>query len=710
MTLFLKKGFLIIFIFLLSNITIAQNKGIDSLKNELSIAVQDTIKYKLLGNISLKLSSINQNEAKKYASEALIISKKIDDKLIIATSYNRLGVIENALGNYDEAYLNYDNAIKILESEKSQPFYVLYVETILNKGIVYLNQGEHEKSLSILFKSLKGAENINDKIVAEEKMAAAYTNIANVFFHQQKLDEALKYFLKSLELSKKNNNQSAVATTLGGIGIVYGSKNELDKAAEYFIEQSEINEVIGNKQGAATAIGNLGIVYTYQGKLEKALECQLKSLEYGKELDDKRLIAYGYNNIGQAHFALANRDKAIDYMNKSLELAIEMKLRSLISDNYKGMADIYKNAGQYDLALEYLTQYIAIKDTLFNEKSNKQITEMQTKYETEKKETENKLLTKDNALKDAQLNRQQLITFGVGIVLVLALGLTVLIFISYKRKKKNNLLLERKNIAIENQKNEIENKNRLITDSIDYAKDIQDAIMPLISNIKKVFADAFIFYQPKDVVSGDFYWFYESKNHVYLSAIDCTGHGVPGAFMSLMGYNLIEKIVKQQKITQPSKILDVLNVAVLKTLKQENDENSAKYGMDMSLVKIEKETKKLEYAGAHNSLFIVRDNNLSVIKADKVAIGTKRQMESNFTNHQFQLKNDDVIYLYSDGYADQLGGPKRKRYYSSKLMSLLTDISKSSMEMQQETLQQTFNDWKGNIEQLDDLLIIGAKI
>lgn len=270
--------------------------------------------------------------------------------------------------------------------------------------------------------------------------------------------------------------------------------------------------------------------------------------------------------------------------------------------------------------------------------------------------------------------------------------------------RKEKELVETKNV-------EISNKNKNITESISYAKRIQEAILAPVSEVKKSLPDSFILYQPKDIVSGDFYWNYQSGDKVLFAAVDCTGHGVPGAFMSIVGHNLLNKIVVEKGITKPSAILDELSKEVSTTLRQEDGESNVKDGMDIALCCIDKSNMKVEFSGAYNPLYLVRDKDLQEIKSDKVPIGKGNAgVTGSFTNKEMELKKGDVLYIFSDGYADQKGGAKKKKFFYPPFRKLLLDLHELPMTEQQKKLEDCIEDWRGNIEQYDDMLIFGVRV
>lgn len=287
---------------------------------------------------------------------------------------------------------------------------------------------------------------------------------------------------------------------------------------------------------------------------------------------------------------------------------------------------------------------------------------------------------------------------------------------------ENERVLEKKVIErteqVVKQKEEIEEKTKeleilfkQVTDSIHYAKRIQEAILPPSTLVQKALPQSFVLYKPKDIVSGDFYWIEKKGDWSYFAAVDCTGHGVPGAFMSIVGSNLLKDIIKNSDTVTPSIIMDKMNEGVANTLHTNSSaETQTKDGMDMTLCAINFNTLELQFAAAFNPLYLVRNNELIQYKADKFPIGMFIGEKQNFANNTIQLQKGDMIYIFSDGYADQFGGPKGKKFMAGNFRSLLLETSKQDLSLQKQSLNQTIEQWRGNLEQVDDILIIGVKI
>ena len=299
------------------------------------------------------------------------------------------------------------------------------------------------------------------------------------------------------------------------------------------------------------------------------------------------------------------------------------------------------------------------------------------------------------------------------LICVFIAGVAILLWIKWREQKlrRENRILEEKvrerTAVVVAQKEELAQKNKDITDSIRYAKRIQVAILPP----EVPFEDTFILFKPKDIVSGDFYWLLEQDDMEFIAAVDCTGHGVPGAFMSIIGHNMLNKIVKEYGIIKPAEILDHLDAEVSKTLRQEDEASTVKDGMDMTLICFHREKMMLEFSGAYNPIYLIRKGDLLETKGDRFAIGRSEggKKEKKFTNHEIRLQKGDSIYLFSDGYADQFGGLAGKKFKSGNMKELLLKIQDENMKEQRKILNATIEAWRGEIEQIDDILVIGRR-
>ncbi len=275
-------------------------------------------------------------------------------------------------------------------------------------------------------------------------------------------------------------------------------------------------------------------------------------------------------------------------------------------------------------------------------------------------------------------------------------------------ERTEEVVRQKEKIEIQNGKLEILYKH--VTDSIRYAKRLQDAILPPGNFVKELMPDSFILFKPKDIVSGDFYWLNQKGNRVLVSAVDCTGHGVPGAFMSLVGNNMLNQVVKDNEIVDAGDVLNKLNTLAAATISKKSEDGAIRDGMDLSLCIIDHENMVMDYAGANNPLYYFRNGEFNEVKADKFPIGYYTEEAKSFSNKQLKIKKGDTFYIFSDGYSDQFGGPRSKKFMVNQFRTLLNRIHRMPMDQQKEILNQTIEKWRGGLEQVDDILVIGFRV
>jgi serine phosphatase RsbU (regulator of sigma subunit) len=717
----------------------AQTPKIDSLLKVLKTQKEDTAKANTLFEITRAyLFELNDNQkVGEYGEKELELSLKLNFKKGIAYGYLNRGIFYRASGDLDTS-LVYDKKSLALMTEignkKGES------SCYLNIGLTLSHQGNFKEALEYMFKGVKIKEQIGDK----KGMCSGYNNIGNVYSTQANFAEALKYQLKALKIREELNDKVGISMAYNNIGNVINAQGKSAEALMYYKKSLQINEELQDETGIGTANTNIGNFYLDKKNYKEALLSYFKALNAREKSDDKRGLAETFNNIGNAYFQEKNTEQALVYQLKSfnlykkigdkkgiveacggvgnsygekndlpnaihyydqmLGLAMELNFKEGIRDTYRNFAALYKKQKQFEKALKYTNLYNEIKDSILNTDNFKQVTELNTRYETDKKEKEILLLTKDQELNTKIIRQQQLVRWGL-------IGGVILLFISIFSIYRRYRFKQKANDLLEVQKKDIQEKNMLITDSIDYAKTIQEAVLPTAAIIHSIFPQTFILNKPKSIVSGDFYWVNKVGKQLVCAVADCTGHGVPGAFMSLLGYNMLENEIKKNALVAPSHILDNLNTQLIRSLSKEEDE-IAKHGMDISLISIDTTTNLLNFSGAHNSIYIIRDTQLTELKADKKGIGFIGKPGNNkFTNQTFQLKKGDMIYLHTDGFPDQIGGPNRKKFYYQPFKDLLISISDLDMLTQKERLDTAHIQWVSEkMEQTDDILILGIRI
>jgi serine phosphatase RsbU (regulator of sigma subunit)/Tfp pilus assembly protein PilF len=621
-----------------------------------------------------------------------------------ATAYINIGIVYWNTSSFEKALNQFNEALVIWQKIGNDHG---KANSYNNIGLVYWNLGNYELAIDNLLKSLKIWEEIGNK----NGIGMAYLNIGNIYLNQGINEKALEFYSKSLKINNEIGNKNFIATNLNNIGIIYGNQGNLEKALENHLKALKIREEFKDKKGIAMSYNNIGLIYYEQKNYSKALDNQFKSQIINKEIGNIQGIAVSYTNIGNIYIKQKKFEEALHYNNLALSLDKSIGYKEGVKDTYSSLTELNDKRGDYKQALKYHKLYSEIKDTLLNEQSSEQITEMNTKYDTEKKDKE--IIKKDAEISEhqAETERQTLQrnAFIIGFALVIVLAF--FIFKGFRQKQNANKLLEEKNGLIEKQKQLVEEKNGKITDSINYAKRIQQAILPSEELIKSTLSDSFVFFKPKDIVSGDFYWIHAIDNKEVLFAVaDCTGHGVPGALMSMMGFNLLEQVVKEHQVYEPAQILNELSKLMMESLRQTDELGSKKNGLDIALCKINYQKLELEYAGAHNSLYLIRNGILNETKADRRSVGISSPKATPFLNHKIKLEKGDCLYVFSDGYADQKGGTENKKFFYQPFKDLLIDSYQLSMQEQQVKFEKIISKWQGVNEQIDDMLLIGVRI
>ncbi len=743
----MKRTIFILFLFLPFSLFCQLRHKVDSLLSLLKKDLpQDTVLVKIYNEIAYGYVRIHPDSSKMYAEKGLVLSQNLKYKKGIGEAYNNVGINFYLRADYENAqkyFLLSKKTAEELGDQKSA------ANRLSNIGILLYMKGEYSQALENYANALRVQRNLKDT----SGLANTLNNIASVYIQLADYDKALKSYLEALDCYEKLGDKPGQSQSYNNIGIVYNNLNNSEKAIENYLAAVKISTELGDRFKLAPAYSNLGKVYQKMNDPKKATWYFTESLKLSRESNNLPGIAYNLSDLGslaeddkdysaalkyylealQIHekneelYSVANvlnrignvkltqgkNNEAKSYFDRSYAIASELKVNGVLLDCYSSYAALFKKQRNFKAAYDYMQLYAAMRDTILNEDKNKSMAEMQTRFDTDKKEKEIAILTKNKNLEELQSSEQQAnikkqkvaIYSSLGGI-TLALSLAFFVFKGYNQKKKANLLLEEKNEAIRQQKQVLEEKNIQITDSIEYAKSIQDAILPSTDQVKGAFADAFILFKPKDVVSGDFYWLWQRQGSVTLAAIDCVGHGVPGAFMALHSYNLLERIVKEKKDLGPSQILDQLNHKVLESLNQQNGSSSAKHGMDLAMIKIK--GNSVEFSGARNPLVIVApDKSIHEIKADRMYVGGA---QGNFTANAATVEKGSMLYLFTDGYADQKGGPQNKKFFAEPLRTLFKEIAHLSCEGQRIALENAHNEWRGHGEQLDDILIIGIRV
>lgn len=678
------------------------------------------------------------NLALDYLNRSLELAKQNNLEDWEASGLNRLGNVYQLKSNYLQAFDVYKQALLINQrlNNKSE-----IARTLVNLGSVYNLFGSYQQSIEYFLKALAIYENLNER----EGVAWTSLSIARLFKRLGLYEKAMQYAEPALnqyrELETQTGSTNGITLSLTELGNIYYRLGLYDKAIENTKKVLEINTRNKNIQGQAANQLSLGIICFEKGDMINAEQNLSNALDLKHQVNDSLELPMLYRYLGETLIQKNNLQKGIEYINQSLSIAQKQHLLSDVKDSYYSLSKVQTKMGNYLKALEYQTLYSALKDSI----NSSEIARLEMQYDFDKREKEQEIITKQkDAVQQSKLVRQRMFTGFTAIALVLTIMLASVIFYYYREKKITNMVLMEQKQEIENQKIELEkqrdlatrqrdqiaDQQKLITDSIRYASRIQSAVLPRENAIGRLLKDFFILYKPKNIVSGDFYWVSELHDgRLVVAVADCTGHGVPGAFMSMLSITHLKELTAVAHDVNAGDILSRLRSLIISSLNQTGNEGDSVDGLDLSLAIIDKNKNTLEFAGAYLPILICRkktadskpldykDEPISSdsfdiweVKGNKMPIGYYVAGEKPFTTHTITITPNDTIYMLSDGYVDQFGGAENTKFLMATFKKLLLDLQHISLNEQKKVLVQTIDNYKGTQKQVDDILVLGFRI
>lgn len=714
------------------------------------------------------LKSINgQNRVLDSLKLELKNTDPKDDTSVISFHYDIATELIN-IGKFDDAIKELD--IMLNKSNKAN-YFIGVTKAKYARANIHVFTSENEQALAI-FSGIE--ESLKSKNLSESEknqfMSPIYSSMGNIYDYYSNYGKALEYHTKSMQIAKEKGNDLNYAIGLGNIASIYQKTGDLDEAIEYQLKSIKIKEkensayslglsyynlsqIYNEKNDYQTEIDMLNLSQEYAKKandvigialcnismgntyvdlsdfdkdslekfsqnelsllnkktfLDRAYQHELKAIELLESIKEVHYIPHAYNGMGTV---LGNQDKykeSIKFYMKAYKLTKNNSI-SLSKTSAEGMYEVYKRAKDFKEALIWHETFLTLKDSLNSKDNQKEIGKRQAelsfiktqeiedlKHKTEIEQINHKN-EKEQLIAENEQRKQQYIiwTIAIGFLLI---GCFLIVMI--RRWKLTKAQKE----TIDIQKQLIEKDKQATEDSINYAKSIQKAAFPSKNEVNNVVPNNFILFNPKDIVSGDFYWANEIGNQRFIALADCTGHGVPGAFMTLISLNILNQIIADG-INTPTKILEELHFRLQKRLNNKNG-NSSKHGLDIAICMLEDD--KITYAGVHIPIYHIRNGRLTEYKGQKFQLGSNGS--ALFQQHEILVQKDDVFYISTDGYPDQKGGPKGKKYFYPTLRQKLTSIVNLELEEQRKDLNDEFLNWKGEQEQLDDVSILGFKI
>lgn len=670
---------------------------------------------------SIKLISIISN----YPAEGLA------KKVISAYEIQIKGVAEVSKGSIKEGFKDVCTGHSLFLSLNDS---LLLVESYKRQGYALREMSEYDKAIKCFIEALT----ISDALKSKKNVAYINNAIGLLFMRTGNYEKSISYLLEAKKLYSIQNNQFGLGKVYNNLGGTYYKLGQNILALENLEKAYEIKKQFGNNNGnLGNTINNIGLVCMQLKLYSKAIDYFSQALVQYRRNDDKWGEANTLNNLAQAYIETNLIDTAKTILENNKANVDKINAPDLKLEWYDLSYKMYAKSGNTTKALLYHIAYTNIKDSTFSQSKQKIIDEVQGKYESEKKEKEIDFLNNLRKVQESKLKMQRYIGGLMGFSFLLLVVFSFLLFRKYRTNKaEHNLLktkqreVEEKNTILNKAMNEVELKtNQLkkqrdiakeqmnqihqqkeeITNSIRYAYRIQSAILESKELNRTNIPPYFTLFRPKDIVSGDFFWIRELEKYSIFAVADCTGHGVPGAFMSLLGIAFLNEIFSESQNVEPHDILNSLRAKIITALHQNSTDPINNDGMDVSLLFIDHSKKKIQFSGANHSLFIVRKYELIEINGDKMPVGFYYSMNS-FATHQVDIQAGDCIYLATDGFADQFGGPDAKKFRLKGFKNLLLQIGDKPLEQQKNILECSFDAWKGNGIQMDDVLVLGIKI
>lgn len=672
-------------------------------------AQSDTASVQLKIDEARTLFINNPSKSRTIAFEAYNLAKLSSNNRLIAYSLNTIGSSYYFLSEFDSTEYYHLKAMEIQEEIHDE---LGIGRSLTNLGNAYMDQRLNDKAIESFLK----AESKFIKTKYNIGLSKLYNSMGNLFNSINDYNNSIIYYKKGIALSEKmkdNNLNYALSINLAN---VYSSINKTADALELYLITYQKAKLDSNYVYFLMICNNICQQYLEMNEFQKAKKYSNEAMQLIKEHDFEEYLKIGsYSNYATLLEREGRYDEAKEYINSALLL---LKSTPDISKEIvlkKQLSQVLFESGSFDGAYSKLMEAYLLKDTMYQNNLNEKLSELNTIHEVEKKESQIQLLS------DAQRKQKTINYLLIGVACISFVAIIILIT-SYRRKKKDNEIIQLQKNEVIIKSKLVEEKQKEILDSINYAKRIQYSLLASDKLLRDNLPSHFLFFKPKDVVSGDFYWGSKAvssslssrtesrdENFILVTA-DSTGHGVPGSIMSMLNISCLNEAVNADKLIQPAEILNATREKIINYLSNDGSVGGGKDGMDCSLVSFDFKNKKLSYAAANNPVWVIRGETFIPLVADRMPVGKHEKDPVPFTQYEFDLQSGDMVYTLTDGYADQFGGPKGKKFKYKQLEELLLSISYKSMEEQKQALDEIFENWKGNLEQVDDVCIIGVRV
>jgi serine phosphatase RsbU (regulator of sigma subunit) len=635
---------------------------------ELERALQETQEEKrqidLLNELSWSLRDIDLRRAIQLAQHANRLSVRLSDGSIydfgLAWSSMHLGFYHFLLAQYEDAISRLSQAKRLFQSINHSDGLAL---TLSRLALTYWHTGEYEKALAYVLEAMHSCENKHNLSYAW----ASYV-LAGFYLELKEPRLSMTYYEKALSIFEQHQETGSAARCYNGLGRLSQREGDIINALHMQNQAIRLQQKIGDQSGYARSLHDIAYILMQQKQYEKALQHAQESLSIRQKLGAKGSIINSKLQIAWLFYHKKLYDKALKEGLHALEIASNIQAKPKLYRIHELLAQVYKAIDDSKKALYHLEQYIQLKEEVIGEDANTRLKRLQISFAIERAEHETEMY---------RLN----------------------------------------NIKLREAYEEIQIKNKQITESIQYAHHLQEALLADSKLLRSAFPQSFVIYLPKDIVSGDFYWmslvpslFPQTGSEVLLAAGDCTGHGVPGALMTVLCLSMLNQIVQESKICAPAQILNVLDFHLQRTINRQG-KRLQNQSADMAVCRLNLKEKKLLFAGAHMDLILIRDQQIQTLRGSRFPVGFPHGKRSfSFTETSIELKKGDMLYLFTDGFADQFGISENRKFMLKRFRHLLLKIADLPIQEQEQLLLSNFHEWKDSLEQTDDVLVIGIRI
>lgn len=628
---------------------------VDSLQQELRTAATDSLRLLVLDELTFHTSNTDPHLSIEYAHQTIHLAEKHDNRKIKRQALHVLGLNHYRLGNYDKTLEYFRQVLRMFEEDND----------------------------------LTG-------------IARLHNNIGILYDELNQFEKALSYYQKALQVKRQLGDSADIASTLSNIGFAYQKLQLPEKAYSYLMQALRIDLKMGNAAGLVYTYENLGRLYASLDKPDSALYYFHKSLSLLQHQGSRYELAAVQQSIGNIYLDQLYAERARQAFEQAIANASHVQARKIIKDSYEGIAKSYELEENWQMAFQYFQQYEWLKDSIFNEENLQKINDIESNYQIQRREKEIELLRKDARIQELNMSRNQIVSYYLYSGLFLFFIMILFLYQQYKSKNSSNALLQKRN-------SEVAARNAEITDSIRYAQTIQQALLPQEVTLKSIFPDSFLYSEPRDILNGDFFWIHEQDEFVVWAVVDCTGHGVPGALMTILAHSLLNQIVKTHQQLEPATILSELHKSLRYNLKQGIQEDQP-HGMDLGICLYGRKSGQLLYAGARRPLYLLEEGELKVYQTANPTVGNSYTQEVSFQQITLHPQAGSCIYMFTDGVTDQFGGPQNKKFLQTRLQALIRSLQPYKLPEQELALAKGIADWRQEEEQTDDILVLGIQL